>query len=62
MNDKPLAKLDPKKLKTERTDVDLGATEETEHASREDAAQSQVVPGSDNPVHQPTSGVTPPAR
>jgi hypothetical protein len=61
MND-PLTKLDPEKLKRERADVDLGASEETEHLRHEDVAESSVVPGSDNPVHQPTSGVTPPAR
>jgi hypothetical protein len=62
MNDSQPGHLDPEKLKRERSDVDFGTTEETQHGSHDAAPDAQAVPGSDDPVHQPTSGVTPPAR
>ena len=61
MDDRPLGKLDPEKLKAERTEVDFGTDMETghDHIGREKGR----APGDGRgPVAHPTAGVTPPAR
>jgi hypothetical protein len=61
MTDQPLGRLDPEKLKEERSQVDFGTTEETghDHITRD---QGRAPGDSDDPVTQPTGGATPPAR
>ena len=61
MNDQPIGKIDPQRLKEERHDVDFGTSEETghDHISRE---QGRGPRDKDDPVARPTGGATPPAR
>jgi hypothetical protein len=61
MTNQPLGKLDPDKLKAERTEVDFGTDEETghDHVGRN---KGRPPADTDDPVAQPTSGAIPPAR
>ena len=65
MNDeRPIPKLDPDKLKSERHDVDLG---DEEQARGHDAVHRQAgrpagERDTDKPIAQPTAGVSPPAH
>jgi len=59
MEQQPIPRLDPEKLKVERHDADLGATAETGHGKMaSDGPDGDSVPS----MPEPTSGATPPAR
>jgi hypothetical protein len=62
MQNEPTGRLDPERLKHERTEVDLGTDQETEHNLVDREAGRPPQGASDDPTAHPTAGVTPPAR
>ena len=62
MNDEPIVRLDPERLKRERGEVDLGAPEETGHDHVDREAGAAPRDRLYDPTSQPTAGATPPAR
>ncbi len=62
MQNEPMGRLDPERLKKERTGVDLGTDQETDHNLVEREAGHAREDASDDPTAHPTAGASPPAR
>jgi len=62
MNDAPIPPIDPERLKSERHDADLGSEARSAEFDRTERAGEPSATPISNPLDQPTSGATPPAR